>query len=77
MRRDDLVDPKRSIRAVVGTPSIALAMKAPSEGAATSGGRPAPGAFGNEGFEADQVVGRHQAPERFGHRVNCLAKPMR
>ena len=40
-------------------------------------GRPAgaSGRFGNEGFEADHVESRDQAPERFGHRVNFLAKP--
>jgi len=53
-----------------------LVTKAPGEGAAILG-RPAgaAGRFGNEGFEADNVEGRDEPPERLGERVDFLAKP--
>ena len=53
-----------------------LGDEGPGEGAAILG-RPAgaSGRFGNEGFEADHVERRDEAPERFGHRVDFLAKP--
>ena len=35
----------------------------------------ASGRFGNEGLEADHVEGCDEPPERFGHRVDFLAKP--
>src|SRR5208283_4840802 len=31
--------------------------------------------LGNEGFEADHVQGRDEAPERLGHRIDFLAQP--
>ena len=56
-----------------GNPQHRLGDEGPGEGAAILG-RPAgaSGRFGNEGFETDHVEGRHEAPERFGHRVKCF-----
>src|SRR5208283_1252710 len=31
--------------------------------------------LGNEGFEADHIEGRDEAPERLGYRVDFLAQP--
>ena len=61
---------------VVGMPSAALATKALARTRRSLGGRPAAsGRFGNEVLEADHVEGGDEPPERFGHRVDFLAKP--
>ena len=53
-----------------------LGDESPGEGAAiVRRAAGASGRFGNEGLEADHVEGRDEPPERFGHRVDFLAKP--
>jgi len=53
-----------------------LGDEGPGEGAAILG-RPAgaSGRFGNEGFEADHIKRRHEAPERLSQRVDFLVEP--